>query len=126
MLSLTHFGDPQAEAKAEERLKTLQQRTSVTEYIKEFNILQARVRWDEISLIFHLKSGLKAEVIRFGSTMGWPRTLENVKQTAVQIDKGLMVARAQERRATNQQYRPRTDPQLDLRETLPKPSRERG
>lgn len=103
---IMHFGDPQAEAKAESRLKTLQQTTSVTEYISRFNILQAKVRWDEISLIFHFKSGLKAEVIRFGSTIGWPRTLEAVKQAAVPIDEGLMIAQAQERRTAQQTYQP--------------------
>lgn len=95
---ITHFGDPEAESKAESRIIELKQITSATKYVTEFNVLQAKVQWDKVALISRFKNGLKPEVIRFGSTVGWPRTLEEVKQTAIRIDEGLMEARSHERR----------------------------
>lgn len=95
-----HFGDPDAEGKAETKLQQLKQVTSVRDYMDKFNTFQTKVQWDEIALISQFKEGLKPEVIRFGGTMGWPRELEELKQAAVRIDESLMSARIHERRQT--------------------------
>lgn len=86
----------------------LKQITSAAKYVTEFNTLQAKVQWDEVALISRFKNGLKPDIIRFGSTVGWPRTLEEVKQTAIRIDKGLMEARSHEQRQnTHMPFNPR-------------------
>lgn len=108
---ILHFRDPEAESKAESKLKTLKQFRSVTDYVAKFNLLQIRVQWDERALIFHFKNGLKADVIRFGGAVGWPETLEGVKERAMKIDEGLMQARTQERHSNFQtSYRPPNRP----------------
>lgn len=68
-----HFSDPDAESKAESKLRALRQITSVRDYMDKFNMLQTKVQWDEIALISQFKEGLKSNVIQFGGTMGWPR-----------------------------------------------------
>uniref|UniRef100_A0A8C5P6V7 Gypsy retrotransposon integrase-like protein 1 n=1 Tax=Leptobrachium leishanense TaxID=445787 RepID=A0A8C5P6V7_9ANUR len=102
------FDDPLRASTAENGLRSLRQgRRSVEAYVIDFRRLACETGWNDAALIGQFRLGLsealKDEIARVGA----PSSLENLVQTAIQIDRRLR-ERARERSAS---YVPTPRPQ---------------
>ncbi|KAG8976718.1 hypothetical protein FRB93_012709 [Tulasnella sp. JGI-2019a] len=100
------FGDPDRIRKAERAIQTLIQTASAAQYTSEFNHHASMLTWNDDTLCFQYRQGLKMEIKIQKAAIGWGAMLEAVQQEAITVDNLLFEAHQEERRQNLQPPQP--------------------
>ncbi|KAG9017550.1 hypothetical protein FRB90_000801, partial [Tulasnella sp. 427] len=96
-----NFGEHDTEGKSEQRIHELKQTRSAADYTSKFNNLAVWIQWNDQALIDQYKRGLKTEIMKAGTIVTWPNTLQEVQERAVYMDDELFKAKQLEGRTPN-------------------------
>ncbi|KAG8978328.1 hypothetical protein FRB93_011129 [Tulasnella sp. JGI-2019a] len=100
------FGDPDRVGKAERAIWTLVQTVSAAQYTSEFNRHASMLTWNDNTLRFQYRQGLKTEIKIQKAAIGWGAMLEAVQQEAITVDNLLFKAHQEKCRQNPQPPQP--------------------